>query len=110
MLIAGVENIAGEILLSTNPSDAGRLICLCEVLHAGAVIAVKSPARIRGVGTKEVLVVGAVRMSVLCSPAKKKSLFLRIGPPMVPPNWLRLSWSTVVAKVLRALTMPLRMN
>ena len=42
------------------------------------------------------LVVGAVRSVVVCSPTKKKSLFFRIGPPNVPPNWLLYFYVTDV--------------
>src|SRR5262245_26444714 len=51
----------------------------------------KFPARSRSVGT--VVVVEAKLRSRRLSYAKKKNILLRwIGPPMLPPNWLRLKF------------------
>src|SRR5579862_1767199 len=70
---AGILNNVGEMRLPWN--GAGKLICLPAVLQLGAVTAVKSPASICGVGMKAMVVAGADRLVVVCSPAKKKSLF-----------------------------------
>src|SRR5581483_1511150 len=72
--------------------------------------ALKSPLSVAAVGTKTVFVCGAVRMLVAWNPAKKKSLFLRTGPPNVPPAWFLFNASRVGAKKFLALVAPLRRN
>src|ERR1700674_4774415 len=71
---AGALNKAGEIRLFTY--GKARLICRPAVLQPGAVTAVKSPESIWAVGTNAMVVAGAERLVVVCSPIKKKSLFL----------------------------------
>ena len=41
---------------------------------------------------------------------EEKQFVLQIGPPIVPPNWLRLIVSRFVAKAFRALNIPFRTN
>src|SRR5260370_36719838 len=52
---------------------------------------VKLPVFIKGVGTVERIVVALLLLKSCASP-KKKVLCLRIGPPIVPPNWFWLKW------------------
>src|SRR5580765_6342764 len=69
----------------------------------------KSPFRIARLGTKPVNV--TPRRRYFCSPSTKKNvLFLRIGPPMDPPNWFKLNFSVEVAKKLLASRSVLRKN
>src|SRR5438876_6611688 len=92
---AGLSNEEGSIRLLTN----GALSVICRpALQAGEVIAVKSPATVAAVGTKAMLFAGSWRRVVPWYPPKKNNLFFMIGPPKVPPNWLRLSVLFVVAK------------
>ena len=60
------------------------------------------------VGTKAVLPYVMLLRIVRCQEPKKNSLSFLIGPPKVPPNWLRLMASCCGAKKLRALRSPLR--
>jgi len=83
---AGALKKAGEIILLTKPSAEGSVIWRFAVLQAGAVTPLKSPPSICAEGTNAMEVLGADRLVVLCSPAKRNSLFLLIGPPSVPPN------------------------
>src|SRR3990172_8143972 len=79
---------------STRPLTKGALKVICRPeLHAGEAAAVKSPATICAVGTYLMLSLGDERLSVPWWPPKKKSLFCAIGPPNVPPNWLRFKLS-----------------
>src|SRR5512138_3617680 len=76
----------GSILLLTNgaPSVTDR-----PWLQAADANAVKSPVNIGAVGTKAVWSSGFCLVVVACRPAKKNTLSRTIGPPIVPPNWLR---------------------
>src|SRR5262245_26540455 len=98
---------AGSMRLLTN--GARNAICR-PTLQAGEVKAVQSPVKIAAVGTNARFSGGSCRMVVPWYPPKKNSLFLVIGPPIVPPNWLRLIVSRLVAKAFRALKIPLRTN
>src|SRR5262244_3270983 len=84
------------------------------VLLSGSMMlardAEKSPARWAAVGVTELLVVGATLSRVPWYEKKKKVLSLRIGPPMVPPNWFRFRPSWDAAKKLRAFRSLLRRN
>ena len=57
----------------------------------------KSPSRSAAVSTIAELI-GFWRIVVLWYEKKAKALFLLIGPPSVPPNWLRFSPSCLVEK------------
>src|SRR5205085_9516895 len=67
-------------------------------LQAGEANAVKSPAIIAGVGTYAGEPTGFWRNVKPWYPVKKKALSCRMGPPMVPPNWLRFRESRSLAK------------
>src|SRR5438128_12640743 len=71
---------------------------------------VQSPATIAGVGIVANCGFGVARIFVPWYAPKKKSLFFTIGPPKVPPYWLRFSVSRSEANALRALRAPLRTN
>ena len=88
MFTAALLNNAGSIRLLTN--GAFNVICR-PTLHKGEAKAVKSPASIAAVGMYDCLLAGSCRVIVPWKPAKKKSLFFAIGPPNVPPYWLRFS-------------------
>src|SRR5690349_2314100 len=90
----------GSMRLPTKPPV--RLRCV-PPLHAGEAIAVKSPFSIACVGTKLIDVGGLLFSIRPWYPPKTNSLFLMIGAPMVPPNWLRLRLSRSAAKKLREL-------
>ena len=66
---------------------------------------VKSPFSIAWVGTKLTVSAGLLFSFLPWYPAKKNSLSLTIGPPSVPPNWLRFKLSRLGAKKLRALNL-----
>jgi hypothetical protein len=53
---------------------------------------------------------GVARIFVPWYAPKKNSLFRTMGPPSVPPYWLRFSVSVSEAKAFRALRAPLRKN
>src|SRR5438093_3205853 len=93
------ENNLGSTVFLANPFvPKGALnVTLLPLWHAGEARSVKSPASILAVGTKDRFTVGVERCTVACSPTKKNSLFRTIGPPNVPPNWLRLRPSLLVA-------------
>src|SRR5262245_8880634 len=93
------ENNRGSTVLGAYPLvPKGALnVTFLPLWHPEAANSVKSPASIFAVGTKERFCVGVARWMVTCSPTKKKSLFRMIGPPKVPPNWLRLRPSLLVA-------------
>ena len=85
----GTLNAAGSIRLLTK----GALKVICRpALQAGEVIVVQSPASIAGSGDVSQRFRSALSVG-LCpgTRAKKKSLFLTIGPPILPPYWLRFS-------------------
>src|SRR5436309_2478415 len=72
--------------------EAGRMFPGNGALVSGSMSTLagrsceKSPDRIALVRTVAVLVVGVPRSCVPCQAAKKKVLFLRIGPPNCAPN------------------------
>src|SRR5579872_2031394 len=101
MFIATGLNSAGLIVLLTNPAAGDRVIGLA--LQLGPVIWVKSPASIAAVGAKLVLVGGLLFSIRPWYPSKKNRRSLTIGPPSVPPNWLRFRLSRAGARTLRAL-------
>src|SRR6516164_1940710 len=71
----------------------------------------KSPLRIACVGTSPVPTDVTPRRWYFCSPSRQKQvLFLRIGPPIDPPNWFRWNFSLSVAKKLLASSEVLRKN
>src|SRR6266699_360198 len=96
---ACVENSLGSTVFFAYPFvPKGPLnVMLLPLWQAAEAKSVKSPASIFAVGTYDRLTVGVERWIVACSPAKKKTLFGTIGPPNVPPNWLRLRPSLLVA-------------
>src|ERR1043166_8323413 len=98
----GESRFCGMILVGIATPVVGSLIV--------PDFAEKSPVRSAAVGTKAVLVYVMLRRIVRCHEPKKKSLSFLMGPPSVPPNWLRLSASFCVPKKLRAFSAPLRRN
>ena len=86
MFSAARLNCAGSMRLFTNPP---RSVICRPPLQAGEATVVKSPASIAGVGTRAMLAAGCWRTVVPWKAPKKNSLFCTIGPPSVPPNWLR---------------------
>ncbi len=79
-------NSAGLMRLFTN---GARRVTGRPALHAAEVTPVKSPAIIAAVGTNEMRSGSVRRVIVPWYPPKKKSRSRTIGPPSVPPNWLR---------------------
>src|SRR5947209_5645967 len=57
------------------------------------LVSEKSPWRCSSVGTLETLVPGLPSRRPSYAPKKKSFLAFQIGPPSVPPNWLR--WKRV---------------
>src|ERR1700685_711643 len=70
----------------------------------------KLPARSAAEGVVIDTGLGAERRCVSWAAKKKKVLFLRMGPPTVPPNWLSLNGGLVMLKKLRASRSVLRRN
>src|SRR5579859_4604684 len=113
MFIAALSKRLGSILLPEN--GAPKLIC--RPLHVGEANVVQSPPSIWAVGIKARFAAGCCRVSVSWYPPKKNNLFFLMGPPTVPPNWLRFRPSVRrrpsaprPANGLVALTMSLRRN
>src|SRR5712691_12898224 len=95
-----LENRAAGIWLFVK----GRFVC-------GSVIRVlpKFPASNVGLIANELNSV-SVRILVSSRLAKKKALSFLMGPPTLPPNWLRRSFGRVWANVFRASNRSLRTN
>src|SRR6266700_3046647 len=84
---AGLLSRDGSIRLLTN----GPLSVMARpTLQAAEAKDVKSPCSIAGVGINAVSTAGSWRSVVPWYPVKKNNLSFIIGPPIVPPNWLRL--------------------
>src|SRR5262245_2804735 len=94
--------------LLTNPWEAASVIGGRPTLQDGPAIVLKSPRSMSEVGTYAVNCPGSDRCSVPWYPAKKNSESFLMGPPITPPNWLRLRVSRAGAKKLRAFISPLR--
>src|SRR5258708_29177476 len=75
-------NNEGLILLSTKGAPSVNAL---PPLQEAVAKAVQSPLSICAVGTNAGVAVGSWRMRVAWYPAKKKSLFRLMGPPITPP-------------------------
>src|SRR5260370_7090106 len=106
MLRAGVRRCVGEtwLLLSNGPLSWSALP---DALHDGDNNALKSPFVMASVGMWAKVAEETERRMVVCWPMKKNSLSFTIRPPRVPPNWLRLSQSRVLAKTFLPFKFPL---
>src|SRR5215510_13852923 len=93
------ENSLGSTVFRANPfvPNGPLNVTSLPLWQAAEANSVKSPASIFAVGTNDRLSVGVERWMVACSPTKKNTLFFTIGPPKVPPNWLRFRPSLLVA-------------
>src|SRR5207237_3720120 len=81
----------------------------CPVSGSVMRVLPKFPANRAGLMAKE-LNNCSVRIFVSSKLAQKNALSFRIGPPALPPNWLRRSFGRVNANVLRASNTSLRTN
>src|SRR4030088_1402711 len=79
-------NFDGSTRLLTNPPVRLRWV---PPLQAGEANVVKSPFNMACVGTKLIEGGGLLFSMRPWYPPKRNSLFLTIGAPTVPPNWLR---------------------
>ena len=106
MNFAGAEYSEVAIWLPGKGVFALFVKLTCLPWHCGEAKVDQSPASIAGVGTTAILLPAFWRMVVPWNPPKKNTLFLRIGPPRGPPNWLRFN-PLFVEKYSRALPNPL---
>ena len=72
------------------PNGARQHVFCTPLLQAAEANVVQSPANMAAVGTLAWLTPGFSCRTLYWKPPKKNNLSLRMGPPMVPPNWLRL--------------------
>src|SRR6266851_4361730 len=98
--------LAGSLRVAEMSAPVTGSTILAEVWGQLPPIWLKSPVSSAGVGMQEPAALETWLLRVPWKPPKKKNLSVRIFPPRVPPNWLRLRESLVVEKKLLALMRP----